>query len=101
MNKKDSTRDFWFRHYQAFNKTGLSQREYCRNNNLGYWTFSKWKRSFEKSGKSLSLQQLPLLFAPVKAERFEIRISNSMTLIVPEEFSDNALRRILTALGAQ
>ncbi|OHD07658.1 MAG: hypothetical protein A2Z98_11750 [Spirochaetes bacterium GWB1_27_13] len=34
---------FWEEHINRWNKRGISQAEYCRNNNLNQNMFSKWK----------------------------------------------------------
>ncbi len=101
MSKKNSTRDYWVKHYQSFQEAGISQREYCRTNDLCYWTFNKWKRQFEAGNKSTSLQQLPVKYQPVKTEKIEIIINDVITVAIPDHFSENTLRRIITALRAE
>jgi hypothetical protein len=98
MSRKDSTREFWKNHYQTFKSQGITQREYCRKNELGYWTFNKWKRQFDNENKSTSLQQLPVKYQPVKTEKIEIILHKNITILIPEHFSENTLKKIVTAL---
>ena len=69
---KKTIRDYWQKHYQTFKAAGITQREYCRQNDLGYWTFNKWKRLFDQENHSTLLQQLPVKYQPAKPQKFEI-----------------------------
>lgn len=39
----ESAPDFWQKHLESWRKSGLTQSEYCRRQNLRYTTFRKWK----------------------------------------------------------
>ena len=98
MSRKKSTRDNWFKHYQSFTASGTTQREYCKKNKLGYWTFSKWKRQFDSERQAASLQQLPVTYRPAKTERIEIVLKNGISITIPEKFSGITLEKVLAAL---
>jgi len=98
MSRKDSTREFWKTHYRTFKSQGITQRAYCRENGLGYWSFNKWKRHFESENDSTTLQQLPVKYQPVKAEKIEIILPCNIAIAIPEHFSESTLKKIISAL---
>lgn len=98
MARKNSPRNYWQQHYQSFKKLSITQREYCRQNNLGYWTFNKWKRFFDQESTSTSLQQLPVKYQPVKPEKLEIILQDNLKISIPEHFSEQTLRKVISAL---
>ena len=98
MSRKKTTRDSWQQHYHSFKGAGLSQREYCRQNRLGYWTFNKWKRLFDRESTSTSLQQLPVKYHSVESERLEIILQDNLKISIPDDFSEKTLKRIISAL---
>lgn len=98
MTRKKSTRDYWLNHYQQFKAAGITQREYCRKNDLGYWTFNKWKREFDQKDSSTSLQPLPIKYNLSLAENFEIVLPGNIRITIPENFSEQTLSKILSAV---
>ncbi len=98
MTRKNSTRDYWKQHYQLYKSQGITQREYCINNNLGYHAFNKWKRQFDQENQSTAIQQLPVKYLPPKNEQFEILFQDNLKIIIPENFSPETLKQIMFAL---
>ena len=100
MTKKNSTRDYWLQHYKSFKTQEITQREYCRNNDLGYWTFNTWKRKFDKSETETTLQEIPIKISPksTQASSIEIVLENSLRILIPDNFSENTLKKIITVL---
>ncbi len=41
-SKSEDHQDFWQRHVGKFNQSGLTQKEYCRQNSIAYWSFNSW-----------------------------------------------------------
>ena len=98
MARKNSIRDYWQQHYQSFQELSITQREYCRQNNLGYWTFNKWKRFFDQESTSTSLQQLPVTYQSVKSEKLEIILHGNIKIAIPDNFSEETLRKVVSTL---
>ena len=46
--QKMERRQFWQSHLDAWALTGLSQAEYCRQNNLKTHRFTYWKRKYKQ-----------------------------------------------------
>lgn len=98
MTRKKSTRDHWLKHYQAFKAEGVTQREYCKANNLGYWTFNKWKREFDQDKLASSFQQLPVKLKSTQTDAFEIILQDNVRIKIPENFSEQTLNKIFSAV---
>lgn len=92
---------YWKHHYNSFLKSGLTQREYCRQKDISYWTFNQWKRKFNKSDVDRSIQEIPVKISSEKAsgQSFEIIFTNKLRLSVPDNFSCDTLKKILSVLG--
>ena len=41
--------DVWKRHIEEWNKSGLSQKDYCNKNNLKISTFGYWRRKLSET----------------------------------------------------
>ena len=61
QNPYQERRQLWQTHIEAWPLTGLSQAEYCRQNNLKATRFTYWKRKFQK-------ESLPVEFVRIFAE---------------------------------
>ncbi len=101
MTRKQTTKDYWLHHYQLFKSAGITQREYCRKNDLGYFSFNKWKRQFDKENTSTALQQLPIQYKPAQEERFEIVLQGNVRISIPNNFSEKTLSKIISAVRDQ
>ena len=42
--RSDIRREYWRKHLENWRQSGLSQQEYCREHNVGYSTFCRWKK---------------------------------------------------------
>jgi len=103
MLKSQDRNAHWKRYYISFLKSGLTQREFCKQNNLNYWSFNQWKRRFDKSDQDSSMQELSLKL-PDKINQndpIEIVLNNNIRLSIPDTFSPNTLRKLITILGDQ
>lgn len=92
---------YWQGHVEAYLKSGLNQREYCRENNISYWSFNPWKRKL--ASQCNELYEIPtqtVQSLTSKTKQIEIIISDKIKVTIPEGFSGNTLRNVLCVLGA-
>ncbi len=47
-----SKKEFWENHVDIWDRSGLSQVDYCTNHKIPLSTFGYWKRKFKKSDNS-------------------------------------------------
>jgi hypothetical protein len=100
-NTRSSTkgRSFWQAHVKSQNASGLTQREYCRQNNISYWSFNPWKHRIEN--ESVQFHEIsPTIIhgLPGENRQIEITVNNTIRISVPEGFSAATLRDILHIL---
>ena len=48
VSEQPSRRDYWNRHIENWSKSGLTQVQYCTENNLNKHTFTYWKSKLNK-----------------------------------------------------
>ena len=97
-------RRYWLDHVSSFQRSGLSQREFCRNHNISYWSFNTWKRRLEEKGKKNQIQEIsPLVVRELSDQNsnLEIQFNETIRISVPVNFSEETLRRILHVLVTQ
>ncbi len=102
MKSRESRLQYWQNHLQAFYTSGLSQREYCRRENISYWSFNPWKRRLEREDQSTSMTEIK--FNPVKHEiasgnAIIMTLNNSVQISFPVDIPPDNLIYIINALG--
>lgn len=101
MTKKQIKQEYWEKHYASYQKSGLSQRAYCKRNDLKYWTFNKWKKRLDKDSPATDFQEISvqLLQDNSSNDRIEILLESGMKILIPDNFSPNSLRGIIEVLS--
>ncbi len=99
MRRKRQHKEFWMGHYQSYLQSGLTQRAYCQENDLGYWTFNQWKRRLEKTSDA-AIQEIPVhIFKNKQTEiNIEILIKDTIKISVPEDCFADSLKKIFTVM---
>ena len=80
LKKKHCSIEEKHNYYQAWRKSGLSQTQFCKENNLPIQTFSSWVRQTEK-GPVPRMSFVPLQVVPkekIDVEKIEIQFSNGV-----------------------
>lgn len=93
---------FWQHHIQAWRKSGLSQRAYCRKNDLSEYRFSKWKNRLDKDNVTGCFVRVPLpiqLSVPIKHDVLHVYAPNGFRIDIENDFDSQLLKKLLTVLG--
>ena len=101
IKTRQDRQEYWANHVKSFHKSGLTQRDYCRQNNISYWSFNLWKRKIETSGCT-GFHQVPaeiIQVEPPSDKNIEITIHDHLRISIPHDFPERTLRRILKILG--
>ena len=87
-------------HVKAWKQSGLSQAEYCRQNELPLHRFYNWKAKFESQKLvPVEVQKEPSAqYISIKAEKMRIELPNGIELQIPSNLSLESLIPGLTAL---
>lgn len=94
------TREDKARVIEAWKLSGLSGREYCRTNDLKYWTFRGWVKKEKPPSSHEKLVKLPLpkgSWEPVSSAGFDLLLQD-LRIAVPADFNEESLLRLLRAL---
>ena len=96
--------EFWQKHMQAYEVSGLSQQEYCRQYSLALSTFGYWRRKIMRSTTDKPrFYSLTISTATVSASDKSTTIAlylndDRFHIEVDENFSTILLKKLVTAL---
>ncbi len=86
------------KHIAAWEQSGISQVEYCRENKIPLSTFGNWKSKVsKKSQKEIPFIELQGNFS-YQDEYFELLLDDGMTLRIRETIPVSQLRNIILAI---
>jgi len=105
----DRTR-YWRAQVAAWQRSGLTQREYCKRQGVSEWSFSSWKRRLARSSAAnadISFVPVAVVSQPALPKKEPSGAVSPLTLVVGsryrlevgEGFSGETLGRLLTVLG--
>lgn len=94
---------FWQPHIEAWEHSGITQSDYCRNNRLSIKVFGYWKR------KLCSKRRGAVSFVPVSIKRqypahgdtsasLRLVIGNGYGIDIGDGFNPDTLRRLINTL---
>jgi hypothetical protein len=96
-------REYWKRHIDSWQTSGLSQSEYCRQHDLKDHLFFYWKRRIvkpETTAKfvSLNLGSISEKGVPQPACPLRLVVSNGLKVEVDAGFDPQLLRQLIIAV---
>lgn len=96
--KNQERQAFWSNHLEQWSASGLTQREYCRQNNLISHRFTYWK--IKLNGTHLPVKFVQVVPAPVQSESTDLKlnIGPGLQIEIPDGFSQVTFERVLVAL---
>jgi hypothetical protein len=101
MKNHDTTskRDaFWQYHMRQWSDSGLSQAEYCRNNNLKIKSFGYYKSKFQKRNLPVEFVQISDALNP-NLPGLKLNIGSNLQIEIPDGFSRDTLEQTLKTLS--
>ena len=94
----------WKRIYRNWEKSGLSRREFCRQNQLAISTFHFWQKRFKENDEKITLNgtgdlvKIPNGATKVKAEFFELEFPGGCKLHIPQNSQSSERKAIISDL---
>ena len=75
-NRSENRREEMFRHVEAWEVSGLSQRQYCHQQGFSVSTFSYWRKRHrsDTAGEDTSAGFLPLTLPPSKETLRQVEV---------------------------
>ncbi|MCP4102484.1 MAG: hypothetical protein GY750_13835 [Lentisphaerae bacterium] len=95
-------RSFWQTHVEAHRISGLTQKEYCLQNNISYWSFNSWKCKMKDRDHELQ-EVSPEIVQGLSSDGKQIKVilDNHITISIPQGFSEETLCKILHIFGVK
>jgi len=94
-------RRYWKQRLDAWQASGLTQIEYCRQNDLSRFRFQYWKKRFQESASMPALIEVP--FSSVMAGKpyhsLRLVVGDQYQIAVERDFDPVALRQLIGVLG--
>ena len=99
----EQKRTYWKHHIDSWQETGLTQTEYCRQNNLKHHQLVYWKKRFLKTETGVSFVPLKLedlLHIPSQSDcaALCLVINNHFKIEIRAGFDSQLLRQLIFAL---
>lgn len=94
---------FWEPHIRGWKESGISQADYCRDQELNIRVFGYWKRKLCR--KTPGQGFVPVLIKPAEAAigrsdaSLRLIIREAMCVEIGDRFSSDTLRRLLDTVG--
>ena len=93
---------FWQEHLKKWSESELTQREYCRINNLKASRFTYWKTKFNNL-KVTRKTNLPVEFIqipdqPMATSFLKLNVGAGFQIEIPDGFSSSTLEQVLVTL---
>ncbi len=89
---------FWKTHLDQWSESSMTQREYCRQNDLIAHRFTYWKIKFKN--KNLPVEFVQISPEPMKIDPCELKLNIGLGLQIeiPDGFSRTTLEQVLVTL---
>lgn len=100
VSKKEK---YWREQITRWQESGLSRREYCRRENISYWTFRDLLKKV-KTAKSLKLVRVSREAYTKKQTELspiEIVINEKISIRIKHGYDGNLLKNLLADLGVK
>ena len=99
----EQKRSYWKQHIDAWQETGLTQVEYCRQHNLKHHQLVYWKKRFLKTEADVSfvpikLEDLLDIPAPSESASLSLVVNNHFKIEIRPGFDVQLLRQLIFAL---
>jgi len=99
---KEEKSQFWQKHFDVWKESNQSQKKYCEENSISYWSF---KNRFGKG--TLNEGTKTKKFIKLNTEKIhnehpgkiEIILGNKIRLLIGEDILEINLRKLFSALG--
>ena len=100
---------YWAGFLKRWEKSGLSQAEFCRRRQVNYGTFAWWKRQLGKAAADVPKQPGRLakasrrfvevrLASPLPAPAYEVVLAGGRSIRVGAQFDPEILSRLIAAV---
>jgi transposase-like protein len=99
MAKREHTRNRWAALIARWRDSGMSMAAFCREHELSYFQFVRWRRRLERETSSSPLTLIPILrAAPVGGGAIVVRLPDGVAVEVAPGFDFAVVVAVMQAL---
>ena len=103
LSKRVANRQRWFDRIQHWKQSGLTQKAFCEQQQLGLGSFQRWRGIFmrgEKPEASSAVSFLPVNVTLAPASSLALLIDDHLRIEIPAGFDPVILKQVVQALQA-
>ena len=103
LTKREANRQRWFDRIETWKQSGLTQKAFCEQQQLGLGSFQRWRGIFmrgEKPEASSAVSFLPVNVTVDKASSLALLIDDQLRIEIPAGFDPVTLKQVVQALQA-
>jgi hypothetical protein len=103
LTKREANRQRWFDRIETWKQSGLTQKTFCEQQQLGLGSFQRWRGIFMRGGKpeaSSAVSFLPVNVTVDKASGLALLIDDHLRIEIPAGFDPVTLNQVVQALRA-
>jgi len=101
LSKRETNRQRWFDHIEAWQQSALTQKVYCKRHQLGLASFQRWRSIVAKASqpKTAPATFFPVDIVPsVSAPTLVLHLGSDLRIEIPAGFDAEMLTRAVQAL---
>ena len=98
---KKNEKDFWKKHFIAYEKSGLTQTVYCKKNKLNRQYFSRLYNQNKKENKIIGPELVEIKPIIKVYNSIKLNIGKIYSINIPDNFSKESLSKILDFLESR
>ena len=92
----------WAQHIAEWNKSGKTQRAYCRDNDLSYWVFRDYLKRQRKQPSFVKISAQPAqIISKTDTDSIIVCIDEQIRIVLPVNYSREQFRNILEDAGVR
>ena len=102
LSRKEAVRSnrTWQAHMKAWQQSGLSGKEYCRQYQLSYYAFIYWKKKLDRlPPPSVELVPLPArMHHASRGNAIKVEVGGRFKVEIPDDFTPGTLSKVIATL---
>jgi len=93
------TQEYWKDKISKWESCGKSMAEFCRHEDLSYWTFRQWRKRLTNKPESNLIKLDPIKLQPNEAESQPLKINlKGVSIVIPHHYNEKQLLRVISSL---
>ena len=103
LTKREANRQHWFDRIEAWKQSGLPQKAFCEQQQLGLGSFQRWRGIFMRGGKpeaSSAVSFLPVNVTAAPTSNLALMIDGHLRIEIAAGFDPVTLKQVVQALQA-